>query len=251
MVRKNPQILFDFQPAADEEAKSDGTVSPLSEVLRERSVSADTLTNEDPLTPTPTQSGEELSSARKEKGEVETNDEGNLINLNFSDKDKAKASAKLNLLELKDALEGFDDDEDEASSLLNEPSGEKEELASSRTDEKPPSSQGVSEIRDDLLSSSYGSDDFNVNSLDSLGDLKMGQVICIGDKKTGTIRYIGPTDFAPGVWIGVELDTPSGKESCYWRIDHNDANKKGGFVVSMVTKHSTVKLANVNSPLSQ
>ena len=46
----------------------------------------------------------------------------------------------------------------------------------------------------------------------------MGQVICIGDKKTGRIRYIGPTEFAPGVWIGVELDTPSGTRVCIMQL---------------------------------
>ena len=29
----------------------------------------------------------------------------------------------------------------------------------------------------------------------------------------GHIRFIGPTEFAPGIWYGVELDTPTGKNS--------------------------------------
>lgn len=29
--------------------------------------------------------------------------------------------------------------------------------------------------------------------------------------KAGTLRYVGVTDFAPGVWAGVELDDPLGK----------------------------------------
>ena len=31
----------------------------------------------------------------------------------------------------------------------------------------------------------------------------------IGKDRTGTIRFIGPTQFASGAWIGVELDEPS------------------------------------------
>lgn len=29
--------------------------------------------------------------------------------------------------------------------------------------------------------------------------------------KAGTLRYVGVTDFATGVWAGVELDDPLGK----------------------------------------
>ena len=29
--------------------------------------------------------------------------------------------------------------------------------------------------------------------------------------KTGTLRFMGPTDFAAGEWAGVELDGPLGK----------------------------------------
>ena len=207
-VRKNPQTLFDFNPAPNQEENSDGTTNPLSEDLRERSVSVDTLKYEDPLSPTPTPSGEDLSTASAETAEVESNEQGNLLGLSFANKNNAKASATLNLLGLKDALDDLDDEDEESSSLLKTPSEEKDGLSASLAEQQPERSEG----REDLLGSSYESDELNVSSLDSLGDLKMGQVICIGDKKTGRIRYIGPTNFAAGVWIGVELDTPSGKE---------------------------------------
>lgn len=29
--------------------------------------------------------------------------------------------------------------------------------------------------------------------------------------KIGYLRYLGPTDFAEGIWCGVELDQPMGK----------------------------------------
>ncbi|KAK2883835.1 hypothetical protein Q8A67_017472 [Cirrhinus molitorella] len=41
--------------------------------------------------------------------------------------------------------------------------------------------------------------------------LKEGEYVSVGTNKTGTVRYVGPTDFAEGVWIGVELDVPAGK----------------------------------------
>ena len=41
-------------------------------------------------------------------------------------------------------------------------------------------------------------------------DLKLGTLVSVGDSKTGFIRFIGRTDFAPGLWIGVELDVPKG-----------------------------------------
>ena len=28
--------------------------------------------------------------------------------------------------------------------------------------------------------------------------------------KTGVIRFVGKTEFAPGIWIGLELDAPEG-----------------------------------------
>lgn len=163
------------------------------------------------MTTTPTQSGEDLSTGPTKSSEVKSSVGGDLIDLSFTDKNNAKPSMQLNLLGLKDTLEDLDDEDDEGTSLLSKPLEQAEELSVPVPEEKPSSSQGSSSSREDLLGSSYESDDSNVSSLDSLGDLKMGQVICIGDKKTGRIRYIGPADFAPGVWIGVELDTPSGE----------------------------------------
>ncbi|KAG7461150.1 hypothetical protein MATL_G00206910 [Megalops atlanticus] len=41
--------------------------------------------------------------------------------------------------------------------------------------------------------------------------LKEGEHVMVGANKSGTVRYVGPADFAEGVWVGVELDTPAGK----------------------------------------
>ena len=47
----------------------------------------------------------------------------------------------------------------------------------------------------------------------SEGELRIGQVITVGDSKVGTIRYIGATEFASGEWVGVELELPAGKSN--------------------------------------
>ncbi|KAM8762306.1 kinesin-like protein KIF13B isoform 3-T3 [Acanthopagrus schlegelii] len=47
---------------------------------------------------------------------------------------------------------------------------------------------------------------------DALPDwLAEGAYVTVGSNKAGTVRYVGTTQFAEGVWVGVELDTPVGK----------------------------------------
>ena len=45
--------------------------------------------------------------------------------------------------------------------------------------------------------------------------VKLGDRVIVSSQtagtKTGTLRYLGPTDFAAGDWAGVELDAPIGK----------------------------------------
>ncbi|XP_067393709.1 kinesin-like protein KIF13A isoform X4 [Emydura macquarii macquarii] len=39
----------------------------------------------------------------------------------------------------------------------------------------------------------------------------VGEQVCVGNNKTGTVRYIGPVDFSAGIWVGVELSIQLGK----------------------------------------
>uniref|UniRef100_A0A674JXP5 Kinesin family member 13B n=1 Tax=Terrapene triunguis TaxID=2587831 RepID=A0A674JXP5_9SAUR len=57
--------------------------------------------------------------------------------------------------------------------------------------------------------SSTASDSEDANEIPEW--LKEGEYVTVGTNKTGTIRYVGPTDFQEGTWVGVELDLPSGK----------------------------------------
>ncbi len=41
--------------------------------------------------------------------------------------------------------------------------------------------------------------------------LTEGTYVTVGSNKAGTVRYMGMTQFAEGVWVGVELDTPVGR----------------------------------------
>lgn len=41
--------------------------------------------------------------------------------------------------------------------------------------------------------------------------LSIGDRLLVNNSKEGTLRFIGPTHFAKGIWVGVELDEPQGK----------------------------------------
>ena len=238
-INKPPTVLFGFDDLEPELA--DGTATPPMDNVRERSGSADTLTYEDLPTPTPTPpSREDASALTKDSSEQsllftsESTEIENLINYKAFKTEAGKPSVELTPLELnEDEDEDEGDIADEASSLLTNTSDQmtKSEMLACSDGDQSQRDKNSSESRQSLetnspdnrelidadsqegpkeLVGSYESEDFNVNSLDSLGDLKMGQVICIGERKTGRIRYIGPTEFAPGPWIGVELDTPTG-----------------------------------------
>ena len=43
--------------------------------------------------------------------------------------------------------------------------------------------------------------------------LEVGQsVMCIHNKEMATVKYVGHTDFATGLWVGLELKKPLGND---------------------------------------
>ena len=56
------------------------------------------------------------------------------------------------------------------------------------------------------------SDSISESSI-SIPSFQCGDRVLIGGVKQGTIAFLGPTQFARGVWAGVVLDTPGGKNN--------------------------------------
>lgn len=44
-----------------------------------------------------------------------------------------------------------------------------------------------------------------------ISDFQVGQTVELQDGRIATVKFAGSTDFAPGDWLGVELETASGK----------------------------------------
>lgn len=65
--------------------------------------------------------------------------------------------------------------------------------------------------------------------MDQSGALDLGDRVCIPDKELfGFVRYVGEVEGTKGVWIGVELDEPYGK---------NDGSVKGKYYFRCKPKH--------------
>ena len=65
--------------------------------------------------------------------------------------------------------------------------------------------------------------------------LKVGDRVIVGGSKLGTLRFCGTTDFAPGVWAGVEYDEEEGK---------NDGTVKGVMYFKCPRNHGVFVLAS-------
>ena len=61
---------------------------------------------------------------------------------------------------------------------------------------------------------------------------QVGQnVMCIHNKEMATVKYIGHADFAPGIWIGLELKQPRGEtRTGRYEISRRSLGKHSGVV---------------------
>ncbi|XP_049320153.1 CAP-Gly domain-containing linker protein 4 isoform X4 [Astyanax mexicanus] len=49
------------------------------------------------------------------------------------------------------------------------------------------------------------------SSVCELPEMHLGERVLVVGQRTGVVRFYGKTSFAPGFWLGIELDKPSGK----------------------------------------
>ncbi|XP_047467675.1 CAP-Gly domain-containing linker protein 4-like isoform X2 [Mugil cephalus] len=49
------------------------------------------------------------------------------------------------------------------------------------------------------------------SSLCEGSDVRLGERVLVVGQRTGVVQFYGKTSFAPGLWLGIELDKPSGK----------------------------------------
>jgi hypothetical protein len=49
-------------------------------------------------------------------------------------------------------------------------------------------------------------------------DLSLGDTVLVSKKHRATVRFIGPTNFAEGIWYGLELEKEIGK-SLFFFVD--------------------------------
>lgn len=74
------------------------------------------------------------------------------------------------------------------------------------------------------------------------GEVRMGDRVIVSSSrgsKAGTLRFVGTTDFAPGMWAGVELDDPLGKNdgSVDGRRYQDEATQNLGHYRNIIPRH--------------
>ena len=55
--------------------------------------------------------------------------------------------------------------------------------------------------------------------------LELGQnVMCIHNKEMATVKFVGHTDFATGIWVGLEMKKPIGRYFPYYSKYFSESN---------------------------
>ncbi|XP_060575928.1 CAP-Gly domain-containing linker protein 3-like isoform X7 [Ruditapes philippinarum] len=89
-------------------------------------------------------------------------------------------------------------------------------------------------------------------TLQALG-INLGDKVVVGGIKTGTLRYCGPTEFASGVWAGIDLDDEAGKnDGSIGGISYFNCSPKHGIFapISKISKPGSV-VKSAPSPVKQ
>ena len=76
----------------------------------------------------------------------------------------------------------------------------------------PASTRGISQLQQPSRATPTGERPPSVNASTPKLPYNIGDRVIVGGKK-GIVRYIGRTQFAKGLWTGVELESPSGKNN--------------------------------------
>ena len=90
---------------------------------------------------------------------------------------------------------------------LTPPTGPQDEAAmATPVDEKPEDTTDITEHEQVDIPNSIDTKEFE----EEIG-YQVGQRVLVGNVMAGTVRYIGHTHFAKGLWVGVEIDLPRGR----------------------------------------
>jgi CAP-Gly domain-containing linker protein 3/4 len=46
-----------------------------------------------------------------------------------------------------------------------------------------------------------------------MGDIRLNDPVLVNKKYRATVKFVGVTEFKPGIWYGVELEKPKGKHN--------------------------------------
>lgn len=78
-----------------------------------------------------------------------------------------------------------------------------------------------------------GSSDETIRDAELPHWLRLGESVAVANSKCGTVRYVGHADFSEGIWVGVELDTPTGQSKTRTAA----SSSSSGILTKYITMH--------------